>query len=183
MYHSGNQMIDPHTLFEKAQVQAGMHVADFGCGQTGHVVFPCAKLLGEKGIIYAVDIVQDVLEQIQKRARSNRFLNIHTVWSDIEKVGHTAIPPRSLDVAFLVNTLVQVQDRTAALDEVNRTLKDKARLLVVDWKKKGLVFGPKDEDFIDFGEVEMWAKKHTFVVQETFDMGLFHRGMVLYKHE
>ncbi|PIR03378.1 MAG: hypothetical protein COV60_00635 [Candidatus Magasanikbacteria bacterium CG11_big_fil_rev_8_21_14_0_20_43_7] len=182
MHHSGNQMIDPHVLFEKAHVQSGMHVADFGCGQTGHVVFPCAKLLGEKGIMYAVDIVKDVLAQIEKRARSNSFLNIHTVWSDIEKVGHTAIPPRSLDVAFLVNTLVQVKDRHAVLEEVDRTLKDKARLLVVDWQKKGLLFGPKDKDFIDFEDVETWARSHGFVVQEIFDMGRFHRGMVLYKH-
>ncbi len=176
-------MVDPHILFQKAHIRPGMHVADFGCGQTGHVVFPCAKELGSKGIMYAVDIVQDVLEQIQKRARAHSFLNIHTVWSDIEKVGHTAIPPSSLDVAFLVNTLVQVSERHAVLDEINRTLKDKARLVVVDWAKKGLQFGPKDEAFIDFDDVERWARQNNFVVQETFDMGRFHRGMVLYKHE
>ena len=51
MYHSGNQMVDPYILFEKAHIQSGMHVADFGCGQTGHMVFPCAKQLGSKGIM------------------------------------------------------------------------------------------------------------------------------------
>jgi ubiquinone/menaquinone biosynthesis C-methylase UbiE len=183
MYHSGNQMVDPYILFKKAHIQSGMHVADFGCGQTGHIVFPCAKQLGNKGIMYAVDIVKDALEQIEKRARSHSFLNIHTVWSDIERVGHTAIPPKSLDTAFLVNTLVQVSDRHAVLDEVNRTLKDKARLIVVDWAKKGLMFGPKDEKFVNFGDIEMWARQHNFVVQEIFDVGIFHQGMVLYKHE
>lgn len=183
MYHSGNQMVDPYILFEKAHIQPGMHVGDFGCGQTGHIVFPCAKQLGKKGIMYAVDIVQDALEQIQKRARSHSFLNIHTVWSDIERVGHTAIPPKSLDVAFLVNTLVQVQDKNAVLDEINRILKDKARLIVVDWVQKGLLFGPKDDAFIQFEQVEEWAVEHNFVVQEMFDVGRYHRGMVLYKHE
>ena len=176
-------MVDPHLLFEKAHIQPGMHVADFGCGQTGHLVFPCAKVLGTKGIIYAVDIVQDVLKQIERRARSHSFLNIHTVWSDIERVGHTAIPPKSLDVAFLVNTLVQANDKEAMLGEVNRTLKDKARLVVVDWVQKGLAFGPQDEAFISFEEIEKWAQDHNFVVQEVFDMGKFHRGLVLYKHE
>lgn len=183
MYHSGNQMVDPYILFKKAHIQAGMHVADFGCGQTGHIVFPCAKKLGSKGIMYAVDIIKDVLRQIERRARSNSLLNIHTVWSDLEKVGHTAIPPKSLDVAFLVNTLVQVRDRNAVLDEVNRTLKEKSRLIVVEWIKKGLAFGPKDEDFIDFEIIDTWARNNNFVVQESFDMGMFHRGIVLYKHE
>lgn len=176
-------MIDPQLLFEKAHIQPGMHVGDFGCGQTGHIVFPCAKILGKKGVMYAVDVMKDVLEQIEKRGRSNAFLNIHTVWSDLEKVGHTAIPPSSLDVAFLVNTLVQIQDKKAALDEVNRTLKDKARLVIVDWAKKGMSFGPKDEAFINFEEIKTWATQNNFVVQEVFDMGRFHHGMVLYKHE
>ncbi|PIR75990.1 MAG: hypothetical protein COU32_04440 [Candidatus Magasanikbacteria bacterium CG10_big_fil_rev_8_21_14_0_10_42_10] len=183
MYHSGNQMVDPHILFEKAHIQPGMHVADFGCGQTGHIVFPCAMAVGGRGIMYAVDILKDVLAQIEERAKSNRLLNIHSVWSDIEKLGHTAIPQKSLDVGFLVNTLVHATDRMAVLNEVNRLLKDKARLVVVDWMKKGLVFGPKDEQFINFQDIEGWGKRHGFVVQEVFDVGRFHRGMVLYKHE
>ncbi|HBB38048.1 MAG: Methyltransferase type 11 [Candidatus Magasanikbacteria bacterium GW2011_GWD2_43_18] len=183
MYHSGNQMVDPQILFEKARIQPGMHVADFGCGQTGHIIFPCAKILGERGIIYAVDILKDVLMQIEQRAKSNSLLNVHSVWSDIEKKGHTAIPSHSLDVAFLVNTLVHVKERHTVLDEVNRLLKDKARLVIVDWVKKGLVFGPKEGQFIDFSDIEAWARAHRFVVQEEFDMGRYHRGVVLYKHE
>jgi len=176
-------MVDPQVLFEKAQIQQGMHVADFGCGQTGHIVFPCAKILGDRGIMYAVDILKSVLEQIENRAKSISLLNVHSVWSDIETLGHTAIPKNSLDVAFLVNTLVHVKDRHTVLDEVNRLLKDKARLIIVDWVKKGLVFGPKDEAFINFDDVVAWAREHNFAVQETFDMGRFHRGMVLYKNQ
>ncbi|PIR74904.1 MAG: hypothetical protein CO030_03075 [Candidatus Magasanikbacteria bacterium CG_4_9_14_0_2_um_filter_42_11] len=183
MYHSGNQMVDPHILFEKAQIQQGMHVADFGCGQTGHLIFPCAKILGDRGIMYAVDILKDVLQQIEQRAKSISLMNVHSVWSDIEKEGHTAIPKHSLDVAFLVNTLVHVKERHAVLEEVNRLLKDKARLIVVDWIKKGLVFGPKDEQFINFQDIEQWAREHGFVVQEVFEVGRFHRGMVLYKNQ
>jgi len=183
MHHSGNHMIDSAVLFHKAQIQPGMHVADVGCGQTGHIVFPCAKILGEQGVLYAVDVLKDVLHQIEKRAQGHSGYNIHPVWSDIEQVGNTAIPPRSLDVAFLVNTLVQVQDRHTALAEVARLLKDKARLVIVDWSKKGLAFGPRDNDFVDFVDVESWARAHQFAVQEAFDMGPYHRGLILYKHD
>jgi ubiquinone/menaquinone biosynthesis C-methylase UbiE len=183
MYHSGNNMIDASVLFQKAQLQPGMHVADVGCGQTGHIVFPCAKVLGDQGVVYAVDVLKDVLHQVDKRARSHSGFNIHTVWSDIEQIGNTAIPAKSLDVAFLVNTLVQVHDRHTALTEVTRLLKDKARLLIVDWVRKGLAFGPQDADFVDFVDIEAWARAHQFTVQETFDMGPYHRGLVLYKHD
>ncbi|PIZ95605.1 MAG: hypothetical protein COX81_00535 [Candidatus Magasanikbacteria bacterium CG_4_10_14_0_2_um_filter_37_12] len=183
MYHSGNQMIDPYVLFQKAQLQSGMHVADFGCGQTGHIVFPAAKVLGEKGVMYAVDVLKSVLEIVGKRASINSLLNIHTVWSDLERIGKTAIPEKSLDLAFVINTLVQSDNRHAILEEARRLLKDKARLVIVDWSKKGLTFGPQDNRFVDFLDIKRWSQMHGFVVQEEFDMGRFHKGLVLYKHD
>jgi len=182
-YHSGNHLIDPHLLFEKVQLRDGMHVADLGCGRTGHIVFPAAKILGERGLIYAVDVLKEVLGAIQKRAASSAIHNVHTVWSDIEQYGKTAIPTKGLDVVFLVNTLVQTDDHATALKESTRLLKDKARLLVVDWSKTGLPFGPEDARFVDFENILAWAKKNNFIVQEDFSVGNYHRGLVLYRHE
>ena len=59
-------MVDPQLLFEKAQLQPGMHIADLGCGRLGHIVFPALKFVGETGLIYAVDILKDVLEDIKQ---------------------------------------------------------------------------------------------------------------------
>ena len=52
-----NLLVDPGLLFQKAQLQRGMYVADFGADQSGHIVFPAALLLGEKGLVYAVNIL------------------------------------------------------------------------------------------------------------------------------
>lgn len=182
-FHSGNQMVDPQLIFEKARLQSGMHVADFGCGQTGHIIFPCSLVLGEMGVMYAVDILKDVLESIKKRAAIDGLVNIHTIWSDLERTGGTKIPEKSLDVIFLVNTLVQTKDRSVVLNEAKRLLKDKARIVIVDWVKKGLAFGPQDNHFIDFGEIKNWARENNFAIQEEFDSGPYHRGVVLYRHE
>lgn len=183
VYHSGNQLVDPHLIFEKAHVQEGMHVADLGCGRTGHVVFPMSPVVGEKGLIYAVDILKDVLENITKRARMEGIHNIHTVWSDIEQVGGTSIPEKSIDVVFFVNTLVQTQDRRAALSEGARLTKDKARMVIVDWVTPGLTFSPPQEQFVDFADVQAWARDNNFIVTDMFEAGPYHRGMVLYRHE
>ena len=183
MYHSGNLMIDPHVLIQKAHVQPGMHVADLGCGSTGHVLFPLAKHIGEEGMVYAVDILKDVLVAVQKRAASHGLVHLHTVWSDIEQVGHTAIPPQSLDIAFLINTLVQATDQHAMLDEAYRLLKDKARLVVVEWTKKGIAVGPSDDRYVDMDAIHAWATSHGFVVQEACAMGPYHTGVVFYKHD
>ena len=176
-------MIDPELLFQKAQLQRGMRVADFGTDRSGHLVFPAALILGEKGIMYAVDILKTVLENIKKRADLESLLNIHPLWSDLEK-GKTAIPEKSLDVVFLVNTLSFCSSPDLVLQEAKRLIREKARILIVDWKEKmNAAFGPKDDKFVDFQKLKSWAEREGFVVQEEFPVGKYHHGIVLFRHD
>ncbi|MFH1286505.1 MAG: methyltransferase domain-containing protein [Candidatus Magasanikbacteria bacterium] len=183
MYHSGNQLIDISVLFHKAHLQPGMHVADLGCGRTGHVVFPASRVVGDMGIIYAVDVLKDVLKNVMQRARDNGLVNIHTVWANAEQSGKVAIPSGSLDLVFISNVLFQAGNTHDMLEEASRLLKDKARLVIVDWNTSDLPFGPSREQLIDFADVEKWGKEHGFVLQEEFDAGKYHTGIVLYKHQ
>ncbi len=83
MHTESNLLIDPQLLFQKAQLQSGMHVADFGTDRGGHIVFPASLIVGEKGIIYAVDILKPILETIRKKAEQDALHNIHPIWSDL----------------------------------------------------------------------------------------------------
>lgn len=181
-YHSGNQLIDPHMLFEKAQLQEGMHVADFGCGRTGHMVFPAAMVVGERGLVFAIDILKDVLENVHKRAKMEALHQVQTVWSNLEYLGKTAIPEGSLDIVFIVNVLSQSDNRHGMLEEAKRLLKDKGRIVVADWNKEGLSFSPDHKRFVDFTNVTEWARLHGFGIQEQFAVGPYHHGVILYRH-
>lgn len=182
-YHSGHQLVDPQIIFQKSQLQPGMHVADFGCGRTGHIVFPATRILGEQGLVYAVDILKDVLKSIQSRAASSGIHSIHTVWSNLEQVGKTAILPKSLDLIFVVNTLTQSDNRHGILQEAHRLLKPKARLVIVDWAKRGIQFGPSDDRYVDFDDITRWSQMHGFVLQEDFPVGQYHRGLIFFKQD
>ena len=70
MSHSGTALIDPYKIFEKISLGHGMRVADLGCGRTGHFIFPTARVVGESGVVYAVDIMKDILESIKSRVRT-----------------------------------------------------------------------------------------------------------------
>lgn len=183
MYHSGNNLINPTLLFAKAHMQPGMHVADLGCGRTGHIVFPAAKFLGDTGLVYAVDIMKDCLEIIRRRAALEAMHNIQTVWSDLERLGKTAIPNKNLDVGFLVNVLWRSEHPVDILEEARRMLKDKARLVVVDWSGSILPFAPPKDKIVDFEKIKSWGKINGFAVQEEFAMGNYHKGVVLYRHD
>lgn len=182
-YHSGHTLIDVQELFRLAQVFPGMHTADLGCGRTGHILFPLAKVLGDTGILYAVDVQKDILESIRKRAADTGFHTIHTIWSNLEVVGATAIPAASLDAVFITNVLSQTDNRHGIIDEARRLLKKKARLIILDWKESDCSFAPEAYRCVDFTDIEGWATMHGFVLQERFDMGPYHHGLVLYRHD
>lgn len=153
MEHSGTALLDPQKIFSKIGLTAGMRVADFGCGRTGHFVFPAAKAVGERGMVYAVDILKEVLESIQSWIRSEGMDNIQTVWSDIEAYAKTPIPEKSLDVCFLVNVLHGLKDRVGTLKEAKRLLKDDGQLVIVDWEKKLGTLGPVEQNMMSIEKV------------------------------
>lgn len=142
MSHAGVALVDPYVIFEKVGIKPGMHLADFGCGRTGHFIFSLSRLVGETGVVYAVDILKDVLENIKGRVRSEGYGNIHTVWSDIEVVGKTAIPAEILDGVFFVNVLSRLHSRTQSLQEAARLVRPGGFIVVVEWLKNLGVVGP-----------------------------------------
>jgi ubiquinone/menaquinone biosynthesis C-methylase UbiE len=178
-YHSGNQLIDPQTLFEAIGLGKGMHIADFGSGRTGSFVFPAAAIVGEHGVVYAVDVVKSALEGIAKRARLDGLLNIHTVWADIERANAVAIPEHSQDAILLVNVLSTIRTRDAALTEADRILKPGGVILVVDWRDSTLSFAPAPEAIVDWNGIRQWAAQHHYAVADEFPAGKHHIGLLL----
>jgi ubiquinone/menaquinone biosynthesis C-methylase UbiE len=183
MYRSGTYLLDPHFIFDKAHLREGMIVADLGCGRTGHFTFPMAKRVGENGKIYAVDVLKDVLHNIENRKADHGVQNVHTVWSDLEQVGGTVIPQKSLDMAFIINTLLASPNKDEFLQETSRLMKPKSRLIVVDWTHNNSMSGNFFDNALDFESLANWARYNNFVVQDKFLAGPYHLGYVFFKHE
>src|SRR3989338_4294529 len=143
---SGTALIDPRIVLEKMHLGVGMRVADFGCGRTGQFIFLASKMVGDKGIVYAVDIIKDVLEDIKSRVKVEaNHHNIQPVWSDIEKCGRTPIPEKSLHAVILTNVIFLVKDKLSVLREAARLTQAGGFVVVVDWSKQLGPLGPTGE--------------------------------------
>ena len=59
-------------IFENLQLSNGLTVLDLGCG-TGKQSIPIANTIGEKGILYSVDLSQKALDALTEKACSNQF--------------------------------------------------------------------------------------------------------------
>jgi len=179
--HSGTALIDPNKIFEKILLSNGMRVADLGCGRTGHFVFPAAQVVGEKGIVYAVDVIKNVLESIGSLARSEGYANVHTVWSDIELVGKTPIADKTLDACFMINVLFQLKNKAGAVKEAARLLKSEGHLVVIDWARKLGSLGPADEAMVNPESVVSLARQENLRLVDKMPMGDYHFSLIFKK--
>ena len=62
-----------------------MNVLDFGCGMP-HYTFPAAKIVGNNGIVYAVDKNQKILDRVQCRMDDENVTNIQTIKANEHKL-------------------------------------------------------------------------------------------------
>lgn len=181
MTHSGTALLDPTKVFAKVGLAAGMRVADFGCGRTGHFVFPAAKIIGERGVVYALDIMKDVVASIQSRVNAESSSNIQAVWTDLESVGAAPIPEKSLDAGFFVNVMFMIKKRPEALREAARLLKGDGHLVVVDWDKKLGPLGPSPEQMVNVDDLINIAAKEGLKAEDQFPINGYHFCIIFKK--
>lgn len=182
MSHSGTALINPDIIFRKIVLSAGQRVADLGCGRTGHLVFPAARVVGDTGIVYAVDILKSVLQSLESRVKSEGFSNVATVWSDIECLGKTPIPASTIDACFLVGVLSGLNRPPEVLAEAKRLLKTDGVLVVVEWSKRLGPLGPHGHDLISAATINDWAKTAGLKIEDIIDsVGEYHFAQILRK--
>jgi ubiquinone/menaquinone biosynthesis C-methylase UbiE len=122
-------MHDPVKLLSP-YVQNGMTAADIGCGM-GMFSLAMAKMVGNSGRVYSVDIQQKMLDALRKRAAkagvADRIRLIHT---NEDSIG--VQEPVDFVLAFWM--LHEVKDRKRFFDQIASVLKKTGALLFVEPK-------------------------------------------------
>lgn len=178
----GNELLNPVDLIKnKLGVFYGAKVADFGCGGAGFFALQNAQVVGPEGVVYAVDILKQALSTVETKAKLLGLKNIKTVWSNLEKYGATKINNDSLDFVLLINILFQNKNHDAILKEAARVLKKGGKMLIVDWQEGRFPIGPTPEDKVKAKDIIIMANNLGLSLEQQFEAGQFHYGMVLTK--
>lgn len=179
---TGNELLNTQQILqEHLKIGSGEKVADLGCGAMGFFVIQAAKLVGNQGLVYAIDVLKEVLSSVAGRAKVEGVSNVKTVWSDLEKYGATNIPAESLDAALLINTLFQTKNHLEVMREAVRLLKEGGRLLIVEWEKNPTPFGPSTALRISPEKIKEMATSLNLELSQEFKAGNFHYGLIFIK--
>lgn len=118
-------------IVKEVGIEPGFHVLDYGCGPGSYIV-PLAKLVGESGKIYALDIHPLAIQMVQDIAARKGLRNIETVHSDCA----TGLENGAIDVVLLYDTYHDVTNPDGVLEELHRVLKPDSVLSLTDHHMK-----------------------------------------------
>jgi ubiquinone/menaquinone biosynthesis C-methylase UbiE len=170
---------DPIKNLAELDVQDGMKVADIGAG-SGFYSIEVAKKVGARGLVYAVDVQQDLLERLKKSAALVGLHNIEIIWGNAEKIGGTKLRENIADRVIVSNVLFQIEpkDRDNFVLELKRIVKPGGKLLVVDWQSGSPLTPPTA---VPVMTAEALFQKAGWTLEKNFDAGDHHYGIIFKK--
>ncbi|WP_215829676.1 class I SAM-dependent methyltransferase [Pelorhabdus rhamnosifermentans] len=163
-------------ILHKFDLEDGDVVADVGCG-IGYFTFPASSVVGLTGKVLAMDISDEMIEQVRDRAKLCGVTNIETIKIDEQNF---LLPDGSVDVEIVFFVLHEAQNALQFIFELNRILKPGGKLALIDWEKKEMPQGPPVTHRIDRQEVISLLAQARFIVK-TVDVGEDFYGLLAIK--
>jgi len=163
-------------LFSNIGISQGQFIADVGAG-TGFFSVPLSGAVGPNGKVYAVDMVEEMLDRINSKIAEDGIENIITVLSQENKI---SIDDSGIDLVFTSAVFHEMRGM-GTLNEILRILRPGGKFIVIDWKKKSKGGPPffikkKESQVIDI------CKKMGFRFERDFDSGSTNKyGLIFTK--
>lgn len=120
----------PDLLLPALKIKPGEAVADIGAG-TGFYTRRLAGLVGETGIVYAVDIQPEMLDQLTNKMAG---LNIHNVRPVLGTTTDPKLPEASVDLILLVDVYHEFDFPFEMTQGMTRALKPGGRIVFVEFR-------------------------------------------------
>ena len=130
----------PAVLVSMLQITPGQTVADIGAG-TGYFLKPLSKAVGKTGRVLALDVEDDLIDYIRRRAERERLENVTAVKCPFDA---PSLPPSGVSCILVVNTWHHISNRIAYGRKLAEGLTPDGVLYVVDFNKDATV-GPPPE--------------------------------------
>jgi len=124
-------LISPNKILNEVDIRKGSVILDYGCGP-GSFSIAAAQVVGESGLVYALDIHPLAIERVQKTASEKGLTNIQTILTDYK----TDLHDKSVDTVLLYHVFHDVKNPDLVLQEIHRVLKPNGILSFRDFNTK-----------------------------------------------
>jgi ubiquinone/menaquinone biosynthesis C-methylase UbiE len=121
---------EPAKLIDLLKLKEGMVVADVGAG-SGYHSFRMSTKVGDKGKVLAVDIQQEMLDALKKRAKEKKITNVEPV---LGTENDPKLPEGKVDLILLVDVYHEFSQPYEMTQAMVKALKPGGRLVFVEFR-------------------------------------------------
>ena len=120
----------PDLAIPALKLKGGDAVADIGAG-TGYYTRRLAKAVGEKGVVYAVEIQQEMLDLLTNKMVTLKINNVKPVLGTITD---PKLPSASVDLALLVDVYHEFDHPYEMISALCAALRPGGRIALVEFR-------------------------------------------------
>ena len=157
--HSGERLTKEIELLNSGLITPGLCILDIGCGP-GHLSVEMAKITGENGEVYALDIHPLAIKSVEDLIKEKGIKNINTV---LTRFLDSGLVDNSVDIIFVINTYDMIRNKKKLHHEIQRILKSNGKLVICN-KRRLLTSASKFKRIFDAYENMVYdhQDKNTF---------------------
>jgi ubiquinone/menaquinone biosynthesis C-methylase UbiE len=122
-----HRLFGPEKILKSTDMYPGQSVLEVGCG-TGYFTIVAAQLIGERGSLFAMDVLPESVELVSTKVKAANLKNVHVFNGDALNIGLVA---ESFDLVLLFGVIpAPMLPLPRLLPEIHRILKLAATLAV-----------------------------------------------------
>jgi ubiquinone/menaquinone biosynthesis C-methylase UbiE len=135
--------LDSDEILQELNLTGSETFMDAGCGD-GHIAIKVIEEYLPDGEVYAVDVYDASIEDMETYKKENNVENLTNIEADITE-GIPGVEDESIDVVLLVNVFhgfKASRKLDEAIDELSRIIKKDGKIAIMDYKAWDVPKGP-----------------------------------------
>lgn len=140
---SSVHFLDSDEIIQELNLNGNETFMDAGCGD-GHNAIKVLEDYNHKGLVYAVDVYDASIEDMETYKKENNVENLINIEADITE-GIPGVDDESIDVVLMVNVFHGFKASRKideAIEELKRIIKKDGKIAIMDYKAWDVPNGP-----------------------------------------
>lgn len=158
----------PARTLDTIPIRPGMRVADLGAGR-GYFTWPLSAAVGADGIVWAVEVEDDLADELRRGAEERGLSNVRVVRAEYDD---SKLPDASADVVLLSTVYHHIESRVAYMTRLRRVLAPGGRVAILEpragWESWLILLPPGHGVPVPTIRAEMEAAGYRLVASHDF---------------
>ena len=158
---SSVHFLDSDEIIQELNLNGNEIFMDAGCGD-GHNAIKVLEDYNHKGLVYAVDVYDASIEDMETYKKENNVENLINIEADITE-GIPGVDDESVDVVLMVNVFHGFKASRKideAIEELKRIIKKDGKIAIMDYKAWDVPNGPPTPVRSSPDELEEFFNNH-----------------------